>query len=53
MSNGRFRLQAGALLACAVLCIWLGARRPQLPKAQEARWNLPPRRQGTQDVPLR
>lgn len=37
MSNGRFRLQAGALLACGVLCIWLGALAPSARAAVEAK----------------
>jgi hypothetical protein len=37
MSNGRFRLQAGALLACGALCIWLGALAPSARAAVEAK----------------
>jgi hypothetical protein len=37
MSNGRFRLQAGTLLACGVLCIWLGALAPSAHAAVEAK----------------
>ncbi|HTD08357.1 MAG TPA: hypothetical protein VK680_05660 [Solirubrobacteraceae bacterium] len=41
MSKGRFRLQAGALLACGVLCIWLGALASSARAAVEAKSAAP------------
>jgi hypothetical protein len=37
MSKCRFRLQIGALLTCAVLCIWLGVQAPSAHAAVEAK----------------
>ncbi|HEY4810158.1 MAG TPA: hypothetical protein VIH71_03775 [Solirubrobacteraceae bacterium] len=37
MSKGRFRLQTGALLACAVVCSWLGALAPLAGAAVEVK----------------
>lgn len=42
MSNSRYRWQAAALLACAVVCVWMGVLAPTARAAVETKSTTPP-----------